>query len=68
MHASSHILNLYVFMLKYVRMFKEYISVATAKPGAPPPQSALASTNKPANALKKNVSVKEDGKSLMNGR
>ena len=45
-----------------------YFSVAGAKPGVQPTQSSLANSNKPVNAGKKNVSVKEDGKSLMNGR
>merc|ERR1719259_133055 len=41
--------------------------VATTKPGGPA-QSAMVNTTKPANNVKKNVSVKEEPKPNMNGR
>ncbi len=43
--------------------------MANTKPGGPvQPQSSLATGAKGPNALKKNVSVKEDVKPSMNGR
>ena len=45
------------------------ISVNTAKSmGGAATQSSLANPAKPGNAVKKNVSVKEDGKPSLNGR
>merc|ERR1719495_894266 len=41
--------------------------VATTKPGGPA-QSSMVNASKPATNIKKNVSVKEDGKPNMNGR